>query len=48
MAQCQRNTLNKPTTKYNCGTIKLDRDFSNAIGHVLLTFKLIYRFHCLF
>ena len=33
--------LRKPTTKYNCRTIKLGRDFSNAIALVLRTFKLI-------
>ena len=34
--------LGKPTTNYNRGIIKLDRDFSNAIALVLLTLKLIY------
>ena len=37
--------LSKPTTKCNCGTAKLDRDFSSAIALVLLTFKLIYHIH---
>ena len=38
--------FSKPTTKYSCGTVKLDLDFSSVIE--LVTFKLTYHIHCLF